>query len=150
MKMIEVKVAEATGRVLDYLVERATAADEYSEQESLEGARAGMLRYSTDWAKGGPLIEKWQIFIDPPHDVHRANYEENTGKVKGCWQTYESWHATVSARVCTRPSKLGPGFPGTVGRGEGATTLIAAMRAIVISILGEKAKVPAELLELGA
>lgn len=99
---------------------------------------------STDWAQGGPLIESNQVFIEPPHDVHRANYDEKTGKVRGCWQTYESWHATVSARVRTLPPKI-EGLPGRVGRGEGETALIAACRAIVASHFGDTVSVPKEL-----
>lgn len=99
---------------------------------------------SIDWSIGGPLIESNQVFLDPPHDMHRANYDEKTGKVKGCWETYESWHATVSARVRTLPPKI-EGFPGRVGRGEGETALIAACRAIVASVFGDEVEIPQEL-----
>lgn len=99
---------------------------------------------STKWSQGGPLIESNQVFLDPPHDMRRANYDEKTGKVKGCWETYESWHATVSARVRTLPPKI-EGFPGRVGRGEGETALIAACRAIVTSVFGDEVEIPQEL-----
>lgn len=99
---------------------------------------------SINWSQGGPLIESNQVFLDPPHDMHRANYDEKTGKVKGCWETYESWHATVSSRVRTLPPKI-EGFPGRVGRGEGETALIAACRAIVTSVFGDEIEIPQEL-----
>lgn len=59
MKRAEICIATASGAVLDYLVERAVAGHEYSEEETLQAARAGVLRYSTDWGRGGPLIEKY-------------------------------------------------------------------------------------------
>ncbi|WP_338523324.1 phage protein NinX family protein [Pseudomonas batumici] len=135
-------VAKAAGWVLARIVAIETPSKTYYEIHAPSGLE---LRPSSDWAQGGPLIQSWQIFIDPPHDVHRANYDEKTGKVKGCWQTYESWHATVSARVCTTPPKV-PGFPGGVGRGEGETPLIAICRAIIAAKLGATVQIPKELL----
>jgi hypothetical protein len=91
--------------------------------------------YSTDWAQGGPIIERDQIFLDPPHEVH-YNGGPNAG-----WKRYDQWTATVSARTRTLPLNDTPkalGMPGGVGRGAGETPLIAAMRAKVASHYGDE------------
>lgn len=159
--MIEVKTADLIGPALDWAVGMAvdgmaidcTGSVPRWKFPTLEvSVWAGDVelgdieRYSpsTDWSQGGPLIESNQVFLEPPHDAHRANYDEKTGKVRGCWQTCESWHATVSARVRTLPPKI-EGLPGRVGRGEGETALIAACRSIVKSHFGDVISVPAEL-----
>jgi len=82
---------------------------------------------STDWAQGGPLIERDQIFLDPPHDTH-AHGGPNAG-----WHRTHGWSATVSARTRRYPNHADPALPGCVGRGAGPTPLIAAMRAFVAS-----------------
>jgi hypothetical protein len=90
---------------------------------------------STDWAHGGPIIERDQIFLDPPSDVHY------NGKLFHGWVSYADWRATVSSRTRTYPN---PNFsdpenwPGCVGRGAGETPLIAAMRAKVSSHYGDE------------
>jgi len=146
---MKIKTSELSGAALDWATAKAVNQD-------IDDSRSKELRIdiapgfqspwipSANWHQGGPLIESNQVFLDPPHDMHRANYEEKTGKVKGCWETYESWHATVSARVRTLPPKI-EGFPGRVGRGEGETPLIASCRAIVASVFGDEVEIPQEL-----
>lgn len=157
------KTADLAGAALDYWVARAEGWEHVNaitlrkvdkvglaELETLittsregdyGGGRAPMFfSPSTSWATGGPIIERDQIFLEPPHDVHRLNYGPD-GKPKGCWQSFETWHATVSAR--TRTWAAGPDDPahmvgGRVGRGEGETPLIAAMRAKVASHYGDE------------
>lgn len=95
--------------------------------------------YSSDPATVLGIIERDHIFLDPPHDVHKANYKN--GKVSGVWESYENWHATVSSR--TRTWNKGQDdivllTGGRVGRGEGPTAVIAALRAFVESIFGEE------------
>lgn len=151
---MKIKTSELIGAALDWAVAKAegvavvTDPNSPSCRQMVEDAEAinGWYCYSpsTDWSQGGPPIESNQVFLDPPHDMHRANYDEKTGKVKGCWETYESWHATVSARVRTLPPKI-EGFPGRVGRGEGETALIATCRAIVTSVFGDEIEIPQEL-----
>jgi len=100
---------------------------------------------TTDWRQAGRIIEEDQIYLEPPHDVHASNFRPD-GTLKGVWITYEAWHATVSAR--TRTWSQGPDdaanmVGGRVGRGEGPTPLIAAMRAKVASHYGDD--VPEEI-----
>lgn len=90
---------------------------------------------STDWAHGGPLIERDQIFLTPPSDEH-SNGGPNHG-----WRRYDHWRATVSACTRTLPPKneaqVAMNIRG-VGRGSGETALIAAMRAKVASHYGDE------------
>ncbi|WP_454056048.1 phage protein NinX family protein [Cupriavidus sp. Marseille-Q8015] len=92
---------------------------------------------STAWEHGGPIIERDQIFLNPPSEVH-YNGGPNNG-----WKRYDHWRATVSARTRTLPpqneTQQAMGVR-PVGRGSGATALIAAMRAKVASHYG--AEVP--------
>lgn len=91
--------------------------------------------YSTSWCAGGPIIERDQIFLQPPSEVHY-----NGGPNHG-WRRYDHWRATVSARTRTLPPanetqeafKIRP-----IGRGAGETPLIAAMRAKVASHYGDE------------
>jgi hypothetical protein len=87
---------------------------------------------STNYAQGAPYIERDQIFIDPPHDVHIANMRPD-GTISGIWRSEYEWHATVSARTRTYPNPHDPELPGCVGRGQGPTMLIAALNALVAS-----------------
>lgn len=86
--------------------------------------RIGPYQPSTNWVIAGPLIEKEQIYLVPPHSMHVCG-----GPTPG-WHTIRVWRATVSNRIEER---------GTLnerkifGRGSGPTSLIAAMRAIVDS-----------------
>lgn len=71
------------------------------------------------------LIEKNQIFLDPPHDEHVTG-----GPNAGNWK-YNCWTATVSSRC--RGYTNEHGIANCVGRGAGETPRIAILRAIVAS-----------------
>ena len=127
------KVAELEGDDLDAVVAKAEGWA-FTDPETITTYP------SRDWSIGGPIIEREQIFIEPPHDVHALNLDAE-GNPKGVWTSFETWHATVSAR--TRRWNKGPNDPATlvggrVGRGEGPTPLIAAMRAYVESVFGDE------------
>ena len=74
-QMIDVKTAELIGPALDWAVAKAegyeplvvpTGRAEYSVGVILAmdyGPRGFACRYSTDWAQGGPLIEKHKVSI---------------------------------------------------------------------------------------
>lgn len=83
--------------------------------------------YTTSWASGGPLIQREQIFLDPPHDAHVI------GPARSGWIRQNLWTATVSARTRTKPNPNDPALPRVVGRGSGPTALVACMRAYVDS-----------------
>lgn len=109
MNMIEVKTAGLAGPALDWAV---------AQIEGVGCTPTTIMRFyrpSTDWAQGGPLIEKHHIEI-----------------VSFCgegWECVKSWcHGEIDE---TYPF--------------GETHLIAACRAIVAVKLGDVVSVPAEL-----
>jgi hypothetical protein len=97
------KTSELTGAALDWAVHVALhgSCEGYAEYE-----------YSTDWAQGGPIIEREGIDI--------------------CTSNRGGWIATLLIDC----------EDNEVVRGEGETCLIAAMRCYVASKLGDEVNVP--------
>jgi hypothetical protein len=102
-----VKTSELTGAALDWAVHVAL-------RGSCEGHAE--YEYSTDWAQGGPIVEREGINLD--------NYAKNP-----------QWSAWIPAPE--RESGEAQAF--------GPTPLIAAMRCYVESILGDDVDLPEEL-----
>ena len=147
---MKIKVAEATGPVLDWMVAKAEGRldawirddlrpgtsikdigfdDRHQLMVYVPGPRAvgGRRRDpytewkpSTDWSQGGPIIEREEIGI-----------RRNAPCSKGC-----EWQGS--------PSITAKGAGGKWGYGP--TPLIAAMRCFVSSKLGDEVDVPEELL----
>ena len=115
---MKVKVSEATGPVLDWMVAKALGASDDTLESYVDGLReAGDGDYSTDWSQGGPIIER----------------EGGT-----LWATNASgWRC--KARYDYLKDTEGPTM-------EGPTLLIAAMRCYVASKLGDEVEVPDELI----
>ena len=125
---MKVKTADLIGPALDWavaVVEGLTEENAWTTVEIFKAIRAGGgYWYSTNWAQGGPIIEREGIEINvrnwSPSPICRL-----PGK-------YE-W----SARLCfvrqTECKQFGP------------TPLIAAMRCVVASRLGYEVDVPDEL-----
>lgn len=121
--MKTIKVSEATGRALDWLVwVCAGGAAAYPKTASgpafLKLWRSNTTKYvhpSTDWAQGGPIIEREGITCGP-------------------WDT--------SPAMAHYGTTVGNG----VHRWVGPTPLVAGMRCFAINRLGETAEVPEELL----
>lgn len=119
--MKKIKVSEATERQLNYLVAKREGAYAPSVDTDIDGTKrinyGGMYpEWSTDWAMGGPIVEREEIALEPmTHDEHG-----------------DGWLATrvEGPAVCM---EFGP------------TMLIAAMRCYVVSHLGEEVDVPEEL-----
>ena len=112
------KVSELTGAALDWAVAKALSLNEedYVEIDNLYGPVWRGPEYSSDWAHGGPIIEREEIALEPmTHDEHS-----------------DGWLATrvEGPAVCM---EFGP------------TMLIAAMRCFVASHLGDEVEVPAGL-----
>ena len=72
-------------------------------------------KYSTDWSKGGPIIERERVGVEP--------YVNRLGK----------WRAMFTTRTKQELRYYGP------------TPLIAAMRCYVASKLGDEVEIPEEL-----
>jgi hypothetical protein len=113
---MKVKTSELTGAALDWAVCMAKGC-RYTpdiwlyEYKYLEGPR-----YSTDWERGGPMIERERISVGD--------------------QTHIEGQPTDSA--CYATNRKG-------AYGLGPTPLIAAMRCYVASKLGDEVDVPDEL-----
>ena len=128
------KTSELTGAALDWAVAKCEGhAPLYKDSPS------GMLRnttgflvhtseltYSTDWAQGGPIIERELLEVTPR--FHSAGYVHPNGQ----WY----WMAFV----------LGPNNMDENFEQSGPTPLVAAMRCFVASELGDNVDIPKELL----
>ncbi|CAJ0698758.1 phage protein NinX family protein [Ralstonia holmesii] len=142
------KVAELEGPLLDLWVARAEGeqlSPDFPERDKnngrywLKSDRFYSVKlcpeYSRRWDVGGPIIERDQIFLNPPSTIH------TTGGPDPGWKTYDHWRATVSATTRTLPPKneIQKAMNlGGVGRGAGKTALLAAMRAKVASHFGDE------------
>lgn len=105
---MKMKTADLTGAALDWAVSAA------------RGDR-DMHHYSTDWAEGGPLIEREAIEVRKGNPLYFPQGEKG--------DFYEPlWIA---------------------GKQHGQTPLIAAMRCYVAANLGDEVDVPNELINQG-
>lgn len=126
--MKTIKVSEATPIQLDWLVAKAQGWVDYPEDSIEQGEvwhiepdkapfgrilNKSWFRPATNWAQGGPLIEREKITLKPNGPI---------------------WVAYAKGKLVDIVYPM-----------EGQTPLIAAMRAFVISKLGETVGVPEEL-----
>lgn len=105
---MRVKVSELAGVALDWAVNKAEG----------RSRLLGCYSPSTDWATGGPIIERERINL-----MHAQPGSINTSMGIGCTATVNDAYF------------------------DGPTPLIAAMRCYVTSKLGDEVDVPEELLE---
>lgn len=121
MKTTTVNVSELSGPALDWAAAQCLGEDFLPEvvYDGI-GNEYPPNRYSTDWAQGGPVIEREEIGI-------KRNAPCSRGR---------EWEAS--------PSITAKGAGGKWGYGP--TPLIAAMRCFVASKLGDSVEVPIELL----
>lgn len=115
---MKIKTAELTGAALDWAVAKSSG-----QQGRMAALEAGVRFWSpsSDWADGGPIIERERIatsFCQAPNTLGGD-----------CWiATYPAW----------------PVRENTVWA-EGPTPLIAAMRCFVATKFGDEVDVPDEL-----
>ena len=121
---MKIKVSEASGPVLDWMVAKCEGLATNDYGEVLERQP----RYSTNWAQGGPIIEREGILLRP---LRRPGHSmdgqwlamfdgENTGTMVQ-WVKRTDWHRHYWS---------------------GDTPLIAAMRCFVSSKLGDEVETP--------
>ena len=128
--MAQIKTAEATGRTLAYLVgiaERCKVETWHIGAVAIlfPGApRAVPWNPHTNWAQGGPIIEREGI---------QLRYVSFAGKL--------FWDASKNVEAVPRDIQFGD----AVWFGSGLTPLIAAMRCFVASKLGDQIEVPDDL-----
>ena len=122
---MKIKTSELTGAALDWAVCRARHPEAGMSATHVwldtgDGEDDFLIgKTSTDWAQGGPIIEREKIrFDDLPDNGIRAFIRRPVGRreilLMDCWD-------------------------------EGITPLIAAMRCFVASKLGDEVDVPEEL-----
>lgn len=119
---MKTRTSELTGSALDWAVAKCEGNIPKDWNASYSNWQAK--DYSTDWAQGGPIIEREGI--TPRYDQRR----------KVGWEAFHyisSIHALTEA--CTQELWM-----------FGPTPLVAAMRCYVASMLGDKVDVPEELL----
>lgn len=124
---MKIKVSEASSVQLDWMVAKCEG-EPYSAVPTTNGIGMDFpaTNYSTDWAQGGPIIEKVHMEFDfecidafgrhiacAPEDVYRAKCQPDDAMMPTC--------------------------------AKGPTHLIAAMRCYVASKLGDEVEVPDEL-----
>ena len=116
--MAAIQTKDLIGAALDWLVAKCEG-EEYLAESTTNGI--GMefpsTRYSTDWAQGGPIIER------EAHNLFKHN--GGTEWCCACNVQRDGYVAIVTA--------------------DGPTPLIAAMRCFVASKLGTTVEVPEEL-----
>ena len=129
------KTSELTGAALDYAVAIAEGGNDFGfdgithafklngRLKVLATGWALTMSYhpSTDWAQGGPIIERERVDI---------NATLNQGS------DFDEWRAVKGVGAAMR-TRYGP------------TPLIAAMRCYVASKLGDEVEIPEELLTTG-
>jgi hypothetical protein len=116
--IMKIQTNELTGAALDWAVAKCEGVDSewLIEDNFFHEHYKGGLRYSTDWAQGGPIIERERILTM-------------------CPETGDFWDA--------RKAGLSSALEKRYFRGP--TPLVAAMRCYVASKLGDEVDVPQEL-----
>ena len=120
------KISELEGRALDWAVAKANGLDFYQPDYGPSEPE-----FSTDWAQGGPIIERDLITVEA--QFKSAGYECPLGQ----WY----WVATML-------DACGDMDTDTVDT-PGPTPLVAAMRCYVASKLGNTVDIPDSLNDKG-
>ena len=120
---MKIKVSEATERQIDWLAAKCEGiAWESFKYALISDATDGLghgYQYSTNWYKGGPIIEREKI---------RLVFRDLGAYSYWCAEAHEAY--------------LGNRYID----GKGPTPLIAAMRCYIFSKLGDEVEIPEELL----
>ena len=127
------KVVDAIGAQLDWMVAKCENPDisieHFVSMHSHYAYDHGTFDYSTDWAQGGPIIEREGINTS-------VNYQDDAfGEVmyRVGWKA-SYWNDSI------------PGTPEFLVWAYGDTALIAAMRCIAMAKLGKEIEIPQELM----
>ena len=116
------RTSELKGAALDWAVAKCEGAISDNIDDFCLST-PGEYAYSTDWAQGGPIIEREEINLLKRDDRPWSGYAYRYGKHK----------KLRGQRGCE------------IFRATGPTPLIAAMRCYVASKLGDEIEVPEEL-----
>lgn len=131
---MKIKVSEATPKQIDWMVAkcegvRVSVPQSHGKLEVHFSATNGEVVYSpsTDWAQGGPIIEREGLSV--AYWGERSKFGQHDKKER-FWECRHPSHRTHSRRTV----------------GFGPTPLIAAMRCYVASKMGEEVEIPDELI----
>jgi hypothetical protein len=113
---MKLKTDELTGAALDWAVAKC-------EGQVYHGP--AWTKYSTDWAQGGPIIERERISVMLSF---KGSYAEGSNAKPSGWCARKYQYG-----VLNEPLSYGP------------TPLVAAMRCYVASKLGDEVEIPEEL-----
>ena len=119
------KTSELTGAALDWAVAKAGGGGNFPAAFA-SNHKIGRCNYSTNWAQGGPIIDREDIAM--------------SSKPDGLWAAY----APKGTRLVQHGGKDVEVF-NWYFKQEGFTPLIAAMRCYVASKLGDEVDIPKEL-----
>lgn len=126
------KTSELTGAALDWAVAKCEGVTVLPKMRggcyvTLDRGKTVLLCYSTDWAQGGPIIEREKLGVWWAHHVVDAEGNEYGNH----WysETGLTDENADERHVCM----------------EGETPLVAAMRCYVASKLGDEVELPKEL-----
>ena len=127
---MKIKVSEASGPVLDWMVAKCEGHvdDETIIRRLTPDEDGWCIAYSTNWSQGGPIIEREGITVAPFYGNWIA--ARNVGELI----TEQDGDRLIVVMWESEPHSFGP------------TPLIAAMRCMVSSKLGEEVDVPEELI----
>lgn len=119
---MKIKIAEATPLQLDWLVAKCEGR---SGETALRDSHYGVYSPSTNWAQGGPIIEREGVGLHRNSKLLYLNDEKR-------------WQAHLIIALDGPPPRTGYDS-------KGPTSLIAAMRCYVASKLGDEVEVPEDL-----
>jgi hypothetical protein len=123
---MKIKVSEASGPVLDWMVAKANGASADALESYVDGLRcADEGDYCTDWSQGGPIIETKIDCLRKRSKAEEASLAYPNPNFKFKAEIF----ADIDGYFCA----FGP------------TPLIAGLRCFVVSRLGETVEVPEEL-----
>ena len=134
------KTSELTGAALDWAVAKCERRTWEAVESFISYRDDGEMNYSTDWAQGGPIIEREGIstvFCSGDLGEPRS-YWIATAEAQGWEWGYGPYHAQddeKSIQIYKATTHTGP------------TPLIAAMRCYIASKLGDEVEIPKELTE---
>jgi hypothetical protein len=133
--MKTIKVSEAIGDQLNWMVCKAmyphdtlTPTHRWVREGRSGTGEFPINQYSTDWAQGGPIIDREGI-----HATVEYSSDVFGNPIARCGWRASAWNAST------------PGTSGFMVWGLGETILVAAMRCYVASKLGYNVEVPNEL-----
>jgi Protein of unknown function (DUF2591) len=117
---MKLRTSELTDAALDWAVTKAEGFD-----HEVTSSEWGMWGWATDWAQGGPIIERERISVMLSF---RDSYAEGANAKPSGWCARKYQYGVLNEPLS-----------------HGDTPLIAAMRCYVASKLGDEVDVPEEL-----